>query len=763
MKVVFRRREYEKENVCCFGHHPDALCFCRLPGRADNNSNLTVENATADSVTVTFNNYTGDAVPASGDIKGIKEGSLKYTFTETKAATGKGYTIETAKPLVFILKDGSTAEDTIEFKISGSCTIDLTITDSKITGVKDAEFGEVKTAEKITVGDMPVALEDIEIDIDNSTPSTEQPTEPTKKIYILEKNTSVSEIKDVFKSYDGIKGNGKDSGDFVLNVDETINLTKDFTFEGIILKGTRDENSTEASDNPIGINLSDSTTDITINIINADVSSFGTAIMSNKVTGSDGSKTFKNKSMLTLNIEGSTFHDCYKGLYATNLKDLKVTGSTFTNMGADSVAAPDKPTTSDLIKRSGSALDINQMLPGNSIVIESSTFSQCGAAEDTQEKTTSGAIKVKVRRDKDAKDIPQDANGQFTNGVTIKNCTFSDDNRADVVLGTSSIAHTADFDFTYTAGTGTSDPKIEDNAENTLVIVKDTNYSEIESEISEYAGIRGAAENRVVVTMDSNTITPEADSTRFSLRHVILDGSVEGTPEADDDPIGINLSDITGNITLSIVDSAIKNFGTAIMSNKVTGDSGNKSNKEGTLTLIIEDSEFSNCYKGLYVTNLDDLTVTGSIFDEIGKASTPPESGEPTIPEKMKRSGAAFDINQTTQGGSILIKDSTFTNCGGARATGSGLTSGAIKVKLRGNSGDTSGDVPQNTNSSFEGFTVDGACIFRDNRADIVIGTSNVSSTAIEEGKRHIAEYDAENHKILIEDKSQPSSDTSEQ
>lgn len=179
--------------------------------------------------------------------------------------------------------------------------------------------------------------------------------------------------------------------------------------------------------------------------------------------------------------------------------------------------------------------------------------------------------------------------------------------------------------------------------------------------------------------------------------------------------------------------------------------------------MIIEDSEFSNCYKGLYVTNLDDLTVTGSIFDEIGKASTPPESGEPTIPEKMKRSGAAFDINQTTQGGSILIKDSTFTNCGGARATGSGLTSGAIKVKLRGNSGDTSGDVPQNTNSSFEGFTVDGACIFRDNRADIVIGTSNVSSTAIEEGKRHIAEYDAENHKILIENKSQPSSDTSEQ
>ena len=730
----------------------------------NNNSNLTVENATADSVTVTFNNYTGDAVPATGDIKGIKSGSLKYTFTETKAATGKGYTIETAKPLVFILKDGSTAEDTIEFKISGSCTIDLTITDSKITGVKDAEFGEVKTAEKITVGDMPVALEDIEIDIDNSTPSTEQPTEPTKKIYILEKNTSVSEIKDVFKSYDGIKGNGKDSGDFVLNVDETINLTKDFTFEGIILKGTRDENSTEASDNPIGINLSDSTTDITINIINADVSSFGTAIMSNKVTGSDGSKTFKNKSMLTLNIEGSTFHDCYKGLYATNLKDLKVTGSTFTNMGADSVAAPDKPTTSDLIKRSGSALDINQMLPGNSIVIESSTFSQCGAAEDTQEKTTSGAIKVKVRRDKDAKDIPQEANGQFTNGVTIKNCTFSDDNRADVVLGTSSIAHTADFEFTYA---GTDNPKIEDKAENTLVIVKGTNYSEIEKEISGYAGIRGTSDKPTISIAEGQKITlveaKDEEASKFVLRSIKLEGSAT-SPDATGEPVGIDLSKLTKDITLTIADSEIKNFGIAIMSGiKPSTENG----KIAMLTLNIEDSDFSNCYKGLYVTNLQDLTVTGSTFTDMGLASKPSTETDGTQ-GKISRSGAAFDINQMVEGNAVKFSSSTFTNCGGSKEAGENeeITSGAVKVKLRGGEGDalesSGGDIPNDAKGSLQTFTVESSCEFNGNRADIVIGTGGVSSTGAI-NRDGIASTGANNKKIVIDDNSIKDSETSNQ
>ena len=691
-----------------------------------NNPELKVENTTADSVTVTFNNYTGDAVPATGDIKGIKKGSLKYTFTTTTAPTTKaatkGYTIETVDPLVFSLKDGSTAEDTIEFKISGSCTIELTTDSSnKITGVKSAEFGEVKTAEGIIVGDMPVNIEDIEIDIDNSTPSTE-PSEPTEKIYTLEKDTKVSEIENL-ASYDGIEGNGKTSESYVLTVDETINLTNDFTFKNIILKGTRDENSAKASDNPIGINLSDSTTEITINIINADVSSFGTAIMSNKVTGSDGSKTFKDKSMLTLNIEGSTFHDCYKGLYATNLKDLKVTGSTFTNMGADSVAAPDDPNTSDLIKRSGSALDINQMLSGDSIVIENSTFSQCGAAEDTQEKTTSGAIKVKVRGgdNETGTDIPENANGSFAAGLTVEKCTFNS-NRKDIVLGTDKSVDSADFNFTYTAGT--ENPKIEDNAENTLVIVKATDYSDIDDEISEYAGIRGTSDKPVISIDKNNPIKPSND---FIFRSITLDGGQTGQDPAEQ-PIGIDVSSHTdGNISITIVDSKLQNFGYAINSNKANGRGSSGSVKEGTLTLTITDSDFLNCFKGLYATDIKNLTVTGGTYEDMGTASKNEANNV------VKRSGAAFDINQMASGddNQIVFDGVTFKNCGGEKKTSENeeVTSGAIKVKVRGSGDDKATDIPKiTTPGAIKSLTVKD-CTFDGNRADVVLGTSGYAST----------------------------------
>lgn len=283
-----------------------------------NNPELKVEDADATSVTVTFNNYTGDAVPATGDIKGIKSGSLKYTFTETKAATGKGYTIETAKPLVFILKDGSTAADTIEFKISGSCTIDLTTDSSnKITGVKSAEFGEAK-AEEITVGgDMTVNGDDIEITIDNSTPSTDEPSEPTENIYKLTKDTKVSEIENL-AGYDGIEGNGKDGeGKYVLTIDKAITISKDFTFDNVILDGDRAKtDSTSEPNTTAGINIDAGTSGVKISVTNSTVRNFGIAFFS--------ADTTLTKGLLTMEITDSDFTGCYKGLYVTNLKDLAV-------------------------------------------------------------------------------------------------------------------------------------------------------------------------------------------------------------------------------------------------------------------------------------------------------------------------------------------------------------------------------------------------------------------------------------------------------
>ena len=693
----------------------------------NNNSALTVENATADSVTVTFNNYTGDAVPATGDIKGIKEGSLKYTFattapTATKAAT-KGYTIETVDPLVFSLKDGSTAEDTIEFKISGSCTIDLTITDSKITGVKDAEFGEVK-AEGITVGSMPVNGDDIEITIDNSTPSTDEPSEPTKKIYELTKNTNVSEIENL-ASYDGIEGNGKEGeGKYVLTVDTAITISKDFTFNNVILDGDRAKtDSTSEPNTTAGINIDAGTSGVKISITNSTVRNFGIAFFS--------ADTTLTKGLLTMEITDSDFTGCYKGLYVTNLKDLAVKNSKFTDMGADSLGSSNNPTTSDLMKRSGSAFDINQMVAGNRIVIENSTFSQCGATESATG-TTSGAIKVKIRGGVNEKnyvtssggDIPTGANGSFAAGLTVKDCTF-EGNRMDLVLGTDKNVDSADFDFIYKAsGTRTADPKIEDNAENTLVIVKNTDYSTIANDISKYAGIRGTSDKPTISIVENNPIKPSND---FIFRSITFDGRQEEQDPAEQ-PIGIDVSSHTeGNISITIVDSKLQNFGYAINSNKANGSGSSGSVKERTLTLTITDSDFSNCFKGLYATDIKSLTVTGGTYEGMGTASKYDKNNV------VKRSGAAFDINQMASGddNQIVFDGVTFKNCGGEDPADENekVTSGAIKVKVRGGSDDVATDIPKiTTPGAIKSLTVKN-CTFEGNRADIVLGTSGYDST----------------------------------
>ena len=605
---------------------------------------------------------------------------------------------------------------------------------------------------------MPVNIEDIEIDIDNSTPSTE-PSEPTEKIYTLEKDTKVSEIENL-ASYDGIEGNGKEGeGKYVLTIDKAITISKDFTFNNVILDGDRAKtDSTSEPNTTAGINIDAGTSGVKISVTNSTVRNFGIAFFS--------ADTTLSKGLLTMEITSSSFTNCYKGLYATNLKDLTVTDSEFTNMGTDSSAPtdPNNPTTSDLMKRSGSAFDINQMVAGNSIVIENSTFSQCGVAEDTQEKTTSGAIKVKVRGgdNETGTDIPENANGSFAAGLTVEKCTFNS-NRKDIVLGTDKSVDSADFNFTYTAGT--ENPKIEDNAENTLVIVKDTAYSEIESKISEYAGIRGTSDKPTISIAEGRKITlvdaKDEEASKFVLRSIKLEGSAT-SPDATGEPVGIDLSSLTKDITFTIADSEIKNFGIAIMSGiKPSTENG----KIAMLTLNIEDSDFSNCYKGLYVTNLQDLTVTGSTFDKMGEASTSSDDG--SISGKISRSGAAFDINQMVEGNAVKFSSSTFSNCGGEKVTtGAGkLTSGAIKVKLRGGNGDTSGDIPEAANGSLKSFIVENTCVFADsNRADIVIGTDGVESTGLsKEIIEAIPKNDANGNEIDIENNSEAVTETNEQ
>lgn len=674
-----------------------------------NNSDLKVEATDATSVTVTFNNYTGDAVPATGDIKGIKSGSLKYTFTETKAATGKGYTIETAKPLVFILKDGSTAEDTIEFKISGSCEIDLTTDSSnKITGVKDAEFGEIETAEKITVGDMPVNGDDIEITIDNSTPSTE-PSEPVEpNLYSLTENKNYSDIKEVLKNYDGIKGK---SG-VVLTVDETIKLDKSFTFEDISLKGGQIEQN--ADESPIGIDLSDSTGDITLTIKNSKLQDFGYAICSNKANGKGENGTVNNGS-LTLVIENTDFSNCYKGLYATDIKNLTVEGGTYDGMGKAAT------TENDVVKRSGAAFDINQMYAGGgNITFTGVTFKNCGGS-DTTSKTTSGAIKVKVRGGEDdaATDIPAITNAGKITSLTVKDCTF-EGNRADVVIGTSGYHSTSNFGYSIQSGC-----LVEDNSLKFYTITGETNYSTIKDKLTDYEGIRGngKSEGCAVLTVNEKIALDK----NFAFENIILKGS-QTTQQPSAEPTGIDLSSSTKDITLTIKNSKLQDFGYAICSNKAVGKKGEEGStvREGSLTLIIENSDFSNCFKGLYATDIKNLTVTGGTYEGMGTASKNEANNV------IKRSGAAFDINQMySEGENITFTGVTFKDCGGDKnpAENEEVTSGAIKVKVRGGEDDEATDIPKIiTPGAIKSLTVKD-CTFSNNRANIVIGTSGYEST----------------------------------
>ena len=484
---------------------------------------------------------------------------------------------------------------------------------------------------------------------------------------------------------------------------------------------------------PIGINLSGSTDDITLTIRDSKISEFGYAIMSNKANGSkeDDPNSRVNPGSLTLIIENSDFSDCFKGLYATDIKDLTVTDSTFTNMGTDAFGE-------DVVTRSGSAIDINQMSAGGTITITGSRFTNCG----DEAGTTSGAIKVKVRgaEDDNATDIPANCGGSLSN-LIINDCTFSE-NRRDVVLGTSQYASTAAFDYEGIQ----KDCDIENNSLNYYILEGNESYSKIKSAIKdEHIGIKGKSSD-VVLTIDE----PVYLERNFAFENITLKGTAE-SPYNKENPHGIDFKNSTDDVTLTLKHVKMSEFGYAISSNKANGsekDDSNSSVNLGSLTLVIDRSEFSNCFKGLYATDITNLTITNSKFSNMGEAA------EGT--DVVKRSGSAIDVNQMIAGESIVIMNSEFTNCGNEGAEGT--TSGAIKVKVRGGEDDEATDIPAICSGSFsEGLTVSG-CIFSDNRADVVIGTSSYEST----GKftADIQKQDSQGHTVTIEYNNLKSADT---
>ena len=542
-------------------------------------------------------------------------------------------------------------------------------------------------------------------------------------IYVISGDIGNVNLQNIINNYDGIKGESKESPTQI-PVKEPLIIAKDFTFEAVELTPAATSGaslfaarSDENKELPIGINLSGSTDDITLTIRDSKISEFGYAIMSNKANGSkeDDPNSRVNPGSLTLIIENSDFSDCFKGLYATDIKDLTVTDSTFTNMGTDAFGE-------DVVTRSGSAIDINQMSAGGTITI----------------------TKVKVRGGSDdgAKDIPAtNVNGSLTGGLIIKDCTFSD-NRRDVVLGTSQYASTAGFKYDIQ-----EDCDVENNSLNYYILTESKKYSEIKSAIAdEYIGIKGKSSSEVVLTIDE-PVYLERD---FAFENIALKGKAK-SPYDKENPHGIDFKDSTEVVTLTLKHVKMSEFGYAISSNKANGRKDTDSNSNvnpGSLTLVIDRSEFSNCFKGLYATDITNLTITNSKFSNMGEAA------EGT--DVVKRSGSAIDVNQMIAGKSIVIMNSEFTKCGNEGADGT--TSGAIKVKVRGGEDDKAPDIPAFCSGSFsEGLTVSG-CIFSYNRADVVIGTSSYAST----GKftADIQKQDSQGHAVTIEYNNLTSADT---
>ena len=132
-------------------------------------------------------------------------------------------------------------------------------------------------------------------------------------------------------------------------------------------------------------------------------------------------------NLTNIYIIDSTFENCLKGIYINNLGTLQVFNSTFEKIGTES-------TDGDVTTRSGSAFDINQFAQGEDIVIYNSKFNSCGGAG------TSGAIKIKVRGgatdSAQSSDVPTTKSGSLKS-VLIQNCTFTNNNDRDLVLGTS--------------------------------------------------------------------------------------------------------------------------------------------------------------------------------------------------------------------------------------------------------------------------------------------------------------------------------------
>ena len=278
--------------------------------------------------------------------------------------------------------------------------------------------------------------------------------EQEEKLNLLEisADTTAADINSRIADYDGVVGIG-DTQPVIDVSEDAIKVGKDLYFENIIVSGAAKAYNKDSG--PIGFNH-DSATDVTLTLNNVTITGCSFGIYSNNDLGKMVSDTDLRDSSIAIIATDSIFTSCFKGMYITDLSTMELNGCQFISMGTDSA-------TTEVTKRSGSGIDINQFIEGDTITITDCIFMSCGSEAGS----TSGAIKVKARGGvgDSAADIADYANGSF-NKLTVSGCTFIG-NYQDVVLGTSGVASTKDNikSIDIQSGINVADKSIKENPE----------------------------------------------------------------------------------------------------------------------------------------------------------------------------------------------------------------------------------------------------------------------------------------------------------
>ena len=205
---------------------------------------------------------------------------------------------------------------------------------------------------------------------------------------------------------------------------------------GKTLTGTLTVNNADATVTIDNLNLTGANTATGYDIKNAkSVTLENGSIAGFNIAAYVGIKTNSNTTdfcMTNVNVSACTA----KGVYGETFGNVTIKNCTFSNTGTISGT--------DVVARSGSAIDINQCCAGNAIAITNNTFTGIGSDGGA----TSGAIKIKARDIKveqaagKATDFVAGStyHGSFTsinvNGNTFNGCT------RDIVIGTGNVPET---------------------------------------------------------------------------------------------------------------------------------------------------------------------------------------------------------------------------------------------------------------------------------------------------------------------------------